>query len=189
MGLPRGLVEEVYKKIYAGHFERYLANMKDFLNSEAEAFKGNDNELRGIEKCRNLLLSSFFVSVYGFLESELKGECASSGGNWKSYKKDGKSDIEAALECLKGLGYQVADDIDWEEINGYYRPLRNCIAHCSGVLNDCQQNEKLKKYIQGNPMALSISSSGVILLSADFCENALDKIMKFLVSVLFSKGK
>jgi len=189
MGLPKGLVEEVYKKIYAGHFERYLANTSEFLDSEAEAFKENDNELRGIEKCKNLLLSSFFVSVYGFLESELKGDCASSGENWKNYKGDGKSDIEAALECLKNLGYQVADDTNWEEINGHYRPLRNCITHCSGILDDCQQNERLKQYIQGNPMALSVSSSGVILLSADFCENALDTIMEFLVSVLFSRGR
>ena len=140
----------------------------------------------------NLLLSSFFVSLFSYLESKMINEC------WHSQHED--FEISVSIEKLPGMNnihkakkYLVEElntsfsfDTNpyWEEIL-MYNKIRNCIVHKSSRVLE----KELKKNIEDdNDLSLEKAfGSDYLTLSNSFCEKALSTISTFLTSLLYHR--
>jgi hypothetical protein len=143
------------------------------------------DRLNVIDDFANLLRSSFFVSLYSFLESRLMKECQSRTG----------ADVTLSLSDIRGLErikkyfkkvqiYFPSDTTQWQEIQNY-KVLRNCIVHTRGRLSDFGNAKQLEKYIR-RKSGLHISGDE-IFLNAAFCSEAFETVKGFFC-LLISSG-
>jgi hypothetical protein len=176
--------------------EAFLSN----LQSDRVAIASHDQqpwEIQGekmwlgmLEGFANILRKSFFVSLYGWLESRLVEECHSRDDNWQAAIPEGNKLKQAVLYLTQSSINFLGESREWGRVYGRYRPLRNCIVHNEGKLDErCTCRAKLEKYIDREP-ALTLSPyDGEVMLGADFCVEALDTIRRFFVSVLVACGR
>ena len=141
-----------------------------------------------LEQFANILRKSFFTNLYTCLESRLTEECYLKDKNWRSAvpQKYCKNDVlTQAMQYLirvQHISFTLGESKEWGELQGCRR-LRNCIVHNEGRLNNQYlDKDELEKYISGKP-SLSLSGDEIIF-SRDFCEEALDTMGRFLVTVL-----
>jgi len=85
---------------------------------------------------------------------------------------------------VQRISFSLGKSAEWAKIQNY-RILRNCIVHNEGKLNERTNSyDKLKKYVECNP-TLSLSKYGdEIILDRGFCEEMIDIVERFLLSVL-----
>jgi hypothetical protein len=146
--------------------------------------------LDAIDLFTNILRKTFFVSLYTFLEVSLIERCR------RLERKDetllpvsdirGKGMAQAMTYLTKvhRTDFSPGMSSEWNEIQ-HYRRLRNCIVHNAGILdNNLQQRQQLKEYINRHP-GLSLSTGLVeeVILSKDFCAQAIDTIARFLYAL------
>lgn len=134
------------------------------------------------------LRSSFFVSLYTFLESSLTTECLSRKNPPTSLEFSdigGRTDLERAKTYFtKVLNvYFPSDTPEWEKIQ-HYRRLRNCIVHNRSMLGD-NSDPKLRAYIEGKTSLRCVEDE--ILLEKEICREAYETIRAFLQLLFFGK--
>jgi len=175
-----------------GLFEAYLQNMEGFLGSEITRLKAEikdtivlDEKLVNMElqvvghHFPNILRKSFVVSLYSFLEHRLIEECWSRKGNDILLNPSDIRGIDRARVYLtKVLRVNFpSDSPEWEEIQSIRR-LRNCIVHNHGKC-DGDKFKSLRDYVAQNSDTLSLSGDEIVL-SGEFCEQALHAVGKFV---------
>ena len=204
-------------------FGEYLANIERFLDNHLQKHSEHYEALRSklqsdgttvspydqvpgeilieemlvgrFEGFANILRKSFFISIYGWLESRLTEECCRRDSKWKTRIKEERisgSTMKKAMSYLtqfQGVNYPLGENIEWCRINGDYRRLRDCIVHCEGKPDErCRDKTELEDYI-ARETTLTSPYGDEIVLSADFCAEALDTITRFYISVLLACGR
>ena len=132
--------------------------------------------------------SSFFVSLYSFLESSLVNECLARKTEHTLLSFSdiaGRSEMDKARTYFtKVLGVRFpSDTTEWQEIQDYRR-LRNCIVHNRGRLED-NSDPKLCNYVAGKNSLRCIENE--VLLEKEFCREAYETIRTFLRELIFGK--
>ncbi len=152
--------------------------------------------LANVVEFENTIFSSFFVTIYFYLESELTRYCRDL--EKKHQEKLSLSDIvgngvQRAITYLvkvQHIDFSLGNSKEWEKIQNY-NVLRNCIVHNQGMLDesfDKNQREKLLKFIQRPNSNLQVKYK-LCILNKDFCLESLDTIKLFLHSILFATVK
>lgn len=175
-------------------FTNYFETLRASLNSIETSDNPLDDELlsnQEIDEFTNLMRSSFFVSLYSYLEAWLNNECRESQKE-NLQTKISLDDIHGAgihrakLYMLKVLdtSFPFDDDPSWEQIQ-WFSKIRNCIVHNEGKVRD----KDLKKYIENQPELRCEMFSGYeyVILEEGFCEKAIAVIGAFLRSLLFHR--
>ena len=180
-------------------FDAYLETISRFLKDETKKLKEEikskkrvlDDEpgeptyedylsglLNDIDEFENIWLNSFFVTIYGFLESQLMKRCREfeqKNKNPKPSLQDWRNEnrrlsiTEQAIKYL--IEVQKVDfslkkhSIEWKKIDNY-GPLRNCIVHNESRvdegLNKTQRN-KLNEFIRWKDSKLQFYNPYVVL--------------------------
>lgn len=149
-----------YEDDYEAEYEEY------YEPSPQEVAEQLRDRLNMIDDFANLLRSSFFVSLYSFLELRLIQECQSRKSVHISLSLPdirGRNDLDRIQKYFaKVLQVYFPDDTThWQEIQNY-RVLRNCIVHNRGTLSGFGEAKRLRDYIERNP-ELRISRDEVFL--------------------------
>ena len=184
-------IDEISQKIESGEIE-----ISDDLNQMPPQLQYDYDRLSSIFEFENTLLSSFFVTIYFHLESELTRHCRSL--EKKSQEKLSLSDIVGSgvqraityLVKVHRIDFSLGNSPEWEKIQNY-NILRNCIVHNQGRLDESLEKghrDKLLKFIQKPNSKLQLEDSWCIL-NKEFCLEALDTIKEFLYSVTFAEPK
>lgn len=140
-----------------------------------------------IEEFENILLKSFFVTIYSFLEAHLTQHCRKMEQqnklirpSWSKWKKKNKgSTINKALLYLikvQHLDPSLEHSVEWEKILCYVH-LRNCIVHNEGRVDDDSKKE-LKECI--NQENSNLHYEYYVVLTKEFCKNVWRTIEEFL---------
>jgi hypothetical protein len=142
-----------------------------------------------VDEFINLMRSSFFISLYSYLEAQLNKECQLS--------QQDNTQIKILLNDIHGSGIDRAKtylvkvldtsfpfdkDLAWKEIQ-LFGKLRNCIVHADGKVKD----SNLEKYIENHPdlHCEMIFGDDIVVLDEGFCEKAIAVISAFLHSLLY----
>lgn len=143
-------------------------------------------ELNNTEVFAFVFRSSFFVNLYGYAETFL-AELHSGSMPRNS--------------IIKSLAKELAGPLlskipEWESIQRY-SDIRNCLVHEEGFLDDSKQqrrNTRIRAYINKTPslkLSQEIDRYGdsqkfeKIILTKEFCQDALVKIETFLMAISF----
>lgn len=177
-------------------FTNYFETLRASLNSIETDDNPLDDELfsnQEIDEFTNLMRSSFFVSLYSYLEARLNNECRES--------QIENPQIKLLLDDIQGAGinrvktylvkvlhteFPFDDDPNWEQIQ-WFSKIRNCIVHNEGKVRD--RDKDLKKYIKNQPELRCEMFFGneYVILEEGFCEKAIAVIGAFLRSLLFHR--
>lgn len=142
-----------------------------------------------IEDLHHLLNSSFFISIYCYLEEWLDNQCKKFNKedpeiilSLSDIKDSGISRAKIYLCKVAKCSFNFGSSTDWNEIKKY-NLLRNSIVHNGGIIN----NEELQKYVKSNKNLheQKIFEENFVILGDDFCEEVLNRIYWFLRSLLF----
>lgn len=182
-------IDEINQKIDAGEI-----TVPDDEYKMPPALEYDYYRLSTISEFENTLFSSFFVTIYFYLESELTRHCRYL--EKKSNEKLSVSDVvgngvkRAVTYLVKvhHIDFSLGNNPEWEKIQDYHA-LRNCIVHNQGRLDDGfdkGQRERLLKFIQKSK--LQVENTWCVL-NKEFCLEALDTVKTFLHSVVFAKAK
>ena len=136
----------------------------------------------------NILRRSLFAYLYSFLEETLVRECRNL-----EQKSDqvlrlvdiagrGASRALTYLMGVHGVRLSLEGNPKWTAIQDY-QTLRDCIVHDWGRLGKRAESRERLDHIVNRNEGLSVCGDEVIL-SADFCSEAIDTVEGFLVSVL-----
>jgi hypothetical protein len=143
-----------------------------------------------VDRFSNLLRTSFFVSLYSYLENQVNNECQRSKQENPQIKISlsdirGRGIIRAKIYLVKVLdtSFPFGKDPTWESIQ-WLNEVRNCIVHSEGRVSD-----KLKKHDVDHPFLHYEMFFGneVLVLDEGFCENAISVINSFLQSMLYHR--
>src|SRR5947207_1177248 len=129
---------------------RYLDNESTIDDDSGEENEPSDLTASWMRGFTSSLRSSFFVSLYSFLESSLANECRNLGSERTALLLNdisGRSFLDRVnTYYTKILGASFPDATpEWKEINDY-RLLRNCIVHNRGFLTE-NSDLKLRNFI------------------------------------------
>jgi hypothetical protein len=182
-------IDEINEKISSGE----IAVPVD-LEQMPPALEYDYCGLERVSEFESTLFSSFFVTVYFYLESELTRHC---------YDLEKRNKEKLELSDIVGTGVQRAmtylikvhhielslgNSPEWEKIQNF-SILRNCIVHNQGRLDEgFGQREKLIKFIQKPSSRLQLEETRCIL-NKEFCLDALNTVKAFLYSTMFAKAK
>ncbi len=177
-------------------FTRYLETLQSFLETEADnisedCFDDESLSPQEVGEFIDLLYSSFFVSLYSFLETQLNNECRSS--------QQEDPTIKVSLGDLNGLGlvrakkyltkvldtsFQFGNNPLWEQIQ-WYNKIRNCIVHNNNVIT----NRQLKEYITAHKSLKSVVFFGddYLILNKQFCLDAISNSGYFLRTLYYHR--
>lgn len=181
-------IEEINQKIASGEIQ-----IEDGLEQLPPELEYDYYRLSSISEFENTLFSSFFVTIYFYLESELTRYCRKLEKD--SQEKLSLSDIvgngvQRAITYLikvHHINFSLGNSQEWEKIQNY-NTLRNCIVHNQGRLDDSfekSQRDRLLRFIQKPNSKLQIENS-LCILNKEFCLESLDTIKKFLHEVTFA---
>ena len=141
-----------------------------------------DQEERG-EQYKGILFNSFFSASFALFESKMMLICSQVkrdvGSQFSVGDMRGGSHLGRAKMYLEKLGVDFpAQGSDWKEINTFQK-IRNKIMHEGGSVS---KSLELMKYAEERQI-LSSWSGGELELNRQFCEEAIDNLEQFLVSV------
>jgi len=184
-------IDEINKKIGSGKIE-----LPDDFEQMPSALEYDYFRLESISEFENTLFTSFFVTIYFHLESELTRQCRNldkQNQEMLSLSDIVGSGIQKAMTYLlkvQHIEFSLGKSPEWEKIQNY-NILRNCIVHNQGRLDENfekSQREKLLKFIQRPNSKIQLKNTWCVL-DKDFCLDALNTIKSFLHSVTFAKAK
>ncbi len=177
------------------HQIEFFTNYFEILNTSLQSIETSDDFLDGesfgsqeVGEFVNVMRSSFFVSLYSYLEAKLNNECRNS--------QQDNSQIKVLLDDIHGAGinraktylvkvldtsFPFGNDTNWEQIL-WFNKIRNCIVHNEGKVRD----KDLKRYLEAHPNLHYEMFFGddYVILDDGFCENAIIVIGAFLKSLL-----
>jgi hypothetical protein len=146
-----------------------------------------DYLINEIEEYENILLKSFFVTIYGFLESQLMQRCRTLEQLNKDVtlsiseiRGEGVNKAITYLIKVQHIDLSLSNNLEWERIQNY-NALRNCIVHNEGRLDDGlkEGRDKLEKFINRKDSNLHLYDSHIIF-TQEFCKQAWKTIEEFL---------
>lgn len=130
-----------------------------------------------------ILRNSFLVTMHSVLEHELAGICKllQRGKNipipWTELRGGITERANVYISKLGGLDFPTGQS--WAEINSYIA-IRNCIVHTAGNVHGLskEKEKRLRNYCskQGG---ISIDKDGNLVLSKDFCLQAVSTLQEF----------
>jgi hypothetical protein len=176
----------------------YFTNYYEILNTSLQGIETSDNYFdedsissREVDEFTNLMRSSFFVSLYSYLESQLNNECRKSqqeSAQIKVFLDDihGSGINRAKTYLLKVLdtSFPFDSNPDWKQIQ-WFNKIRNCLVHNEGKVKD----KDLKAYIDQHSDLYYEHFFGedYIIFEDGFCESAISVIEHFLLSLLYHR--
>jgi hypothetical protein len=186
----------VMENFLAEEAQKERAKLNEFIEKTKKGEPGYDDDsayqieqyLKGnvetVDSFANMLRKSFFASLYSFCVSWLEEECRERKGNdieQELSRMPGRDELER-LKAYMVIVLQVkfpSTSLEWQAIQPSHRILRNCIVHKEGRLDRLSKDnaEKLGEFI-ADTQTLSLSGEEVVL-SKDFCEEALETIEQF----------
>ena len=200
---PFGAYLETISKFLKAETEKHQKDIDDFKEQVRSGKIVQDDEtdqmpieqqyeehvnslLNEIEEFENILLKSFFVTIYGFLESQLMQRCRvleqqNKGVNLSVSEIRGEG-VEKAMTYLikvQRIDFSLSSSSEWERIRNY-NTLRNCIVHNEGRLDGLKEGrDKMEKFIKRKDSNLGLHGS-YIVFTQEFCKNAWKTIEEFL---------
>jgi len=175
-------------------FTNYFETLRVSLSGIETSDSAVDDELfsnQEVNEFTNLMRSSFFISLYSYLEAWLNNECRESQME-NPHIKISLDDINGAgiyraktyLVKVLDTSFPFSNDRNWERIQ-WFSKIRNCIVHNEGKVKD----KDLKKYIVNQPELRCEMFFGYeyVILDEGFCENAIAVMGAFLRSLLFHR--
>ena len=139
----------------------------------------------------NLMRSSFFISLYSYLEAQLNKECQLSQQDnpqikilLKDINGNGIDRAKTYLVKVLDTSFPFDKDSAWETIR-WFGKIRNCIVHAEGKVTE----PNLKKYIENHPNlhCEMIFGDDIVVLDEGFCEKAIAVVGAFLQSLLYHR--
>lgn len=128
------------------------------------------------------LRRSVIVTIMSMLEDHLNTACSCVAIMVETpFSNNGRkgSIIEHAKKFLAEFGkFKNPKGHEWKAIIDIYK-LRNVIVHSNGKLDDEKNNDRIIKFINASP-GISVSSSGAIVITPDFCFFVLKNIRDFI---------
>lgn len=173
-------------------FYAYIDTISDFLQQREQEIKLQEKGEEAsydeyiemlLPKFKATLFSSFFISIYGYLETNLTNHC-------KDVKEKFKYDL--SVSDLSGRGVQkhmkylvkvhkIQYPPEWEKIKKL-NLLRNCITHNQGQVQGCNDSDKVIDFVQEHPF-LEIHD-GYVVLTKEFCNDAIEIVFSFIHSIM-----
>ena len=160
----------------------------DQISIEQQYEEHVNSLLNEIEEFENILLKSFLVTIYGFLESQLMQRCReleqqNKGVTLSISEIRGEGSVQKAMTYLikvQHIDLSLSNSSGWERIQNY-NALRNCIVHNEGRLDDGlkEGRDKLEKFIKRKGSNLHLYDP-YIFLTKEFCKMAWETIEEFL---------
>jgi len=96
----------------------------------------------------------------------------------------GKGINQAKSYLTTDLGVKAAFNMhEWSEIQEYNR-LRNCLVHNEGAVKKSRNETALRAYVKGKSTLSLNSPDDEIILSKEFCEEALNVVGRFLRAIV-----
>ena len=188
-------VEESELEHQLEFFTNYFEVLKTSLNSveTSNDFFDPDESFSSheVDEFTNLMRSSFFVSLYSYLEARLNNECQNSQQDNPQKKIllddiHGRGITRAKTYLVKVLdtSFPFDEDANWKQIQ-WFSKIRNCIVHNEGKVSD----KVLKKSIETHPdlHCEMFFGSDFVILDEGFCENAIAVIGAFLQSLMYHR--
>ncbi len=177
-------------EFFSNYFKTLKASLK---NIESPNDSLDDEFISGIEvyELTNLLRSSFFVSIFSYLENQLNIECLASQLDDAKIKKsvydikgNGIDRAKTYLVKVLDTNYPFDRSIIWEQIQ-WFKKIRNCIVHAEGKVIRID----LLKYIENQPNLHCDKFFGFdhVILGEGYCEHAIEVIGIFLKSLLYHR--
>jgi hypothetical protein len=154
--------------------EKYLNRKKSQIDKKPKGLLGNVECDKFSESFPSVLYNSIYISVWAFVEHEIKGYCKAMQ---KTMKLDiGLSDLSEALidrfnkytKSILGLKYGFEEHFI-EDMKAMYE-IRNCLVHNDGIV---PQNKipTVKKYVSRSKIQLIVN--GRIELGKPALENLI----------------
>ena len=197
-----------YSSFWTGifSFDDYLENTIAFLDREKKKYEekaeelqsqpiSDENcwdleyatfELQGFPELESTILSSFFIMIYSYLESELSQYCFELDRRypkeirWKDFKnKNTLTRTQKYLQNVQQINFPD-DSSEWCDIREFNR-LRNCLVHNQGIVNNSLND--YKKVLQDIKKHSIELVDGRCVISSEFCSEALKVIKNFLYEV------
>ena len=177
-------------EFFTNYFETLQASLNN-IEASNDSFDDESFNSLEVDELTNLMRSSFFVSIYSYLEAKLNKECRDS--------QQDDPQIKISLDDIRGHGIHRAktylvkildtsfpfyDDTIWEQIQ-WFNKIRNCIVHNEGKV----KGNDLIKYIENQPNLhyKKFFGDDYVILDEGFCENAIAVIGTFLKSLLYHR--
>lgn len=192
-------VEESELEHQLDFFTDYFEILKVSLNSletSDDVFDPDESFSRHeVNEFTNLMRSSFFVSLYSYLETRLNNECRDSQQD-NAQIKVSLDDIHSAdgiinraktyLVKVLDTSFPFDNDVNWKQLQ-WFKKIRNCIVHNEGKVKS--KDKDLKKYIESQPNlhCEMFFGSDFVILDEGFCENAIAVIGAFLRSLMYHR--
>lgn len=159
-------------------------------NEELDAHGDYADRTEELDRFADILRSSFFVSLYSFLEFEIIAECrrrktAEISLELKDIAEKGIDQARTYFRKVLGA-YFPSDTSEWEEIK-HYRDLRNCLVHSRGRLDLPRNPKSLRNYADAKD-SLRVEGN-IVHLTEEFCVEANEITKTFLSKLLFQNSK
>lgn len=189
-------IEEMELDHKIDFFNNYLDILESALVDEAENssdhyYDDKPFSIQEVDEFFSLLRSSFFVSLFSFLETQLNNECRKSQAADCAIKVSlddihgsGINRAKTYLSKVLNSSYQFYNNTLWEEIQ-WYNKIRNCIVHNNGIISD----KTLKQYImdRGDLQYMQFFGKNYVILSENFCRRSISIIGDFLKLLLYHR--
>ena len=131
-----------------------------------------------------ILRNSFLVTLHSVLENQLAWQCESLrrekhiGISWSELR--GSALERAKVYISKVCGLDFPNGQSWREIHSYVN-IRNCIVHCAGNVHRLsREKERTLRDYCSKQGGISIDRDGNLMLSKDFCLQAVSTLKEFL---------
>lgn len=128
-----------------------------------------------------ILRNSFLVTLHSFLESELAWICESLRRkkkipiSWSELHGSPPERAKVYISKLGGLDFPTGRS--WRQINSYMT-IRHCIVHRTGSVSGFSKEKELRDYCS-KQAGISIDTDGNLVLSKDFCLQAVSTLQEF----------
>lgn len=180
------------------HQLEFFQNYFGTLSQSLQTIETSDNifddehfQVHEVTEFVNLMRSSFFVSLYSYLEAWLNSECRISQQKHPQIKillddihGAGIHKAKIYLEKVLETSFPFGSDGNWKQIQKFNQ-IRNCIVHAESKVAD----KDLRKYIESHPHlhCEHFFGSDYVILDDGFCEHAISIIGEFLRSMLYHR--
>lgn len=164
--------------------EKYLNRKKSQIDKKPKGLLGNVEYDKFAESFPSILYNSIYISVWAFMEQEIKGYCKAMQ---KTMKLDiGLSDLSGALidrfnkytKSILGLKYGFEGHFI-EDMKAMYE-IRNCLVHNDGIVPE-NKIPTVKKYVNRSKIQLIVN--GRIELEKLALENLIGSCSIFLKEI------
>jgi hypothetical protein len=161
------------------------------ITHSAEAQKAY-KQLSFVTNYPGILRSSFFISLFGFLEATLTEECKRDEATKIKFESTQGDLLNRISICFKNdlkSNYEFGKSKEWSDIK-IYQVVRHCLVHADGNVNLLKKNADktaIERFKKTNPRLISLVSYDnkiSIKLKKGFCEAFITTIKNFMENLI-----